>query len=720
MTLLPRPARRRLLLLALALLAPSAFAAEPEAPAPTETEETPATITDEIEVTTPAPGLGGVTATGSRLGLTQRETPASVEVLESTTFRLRGDWTGLEAVTRATGIASSPTGGNGGTALSARGFVGHGSVMQLYDGGRLYVGAGTMTFPVDSWTFARIEVLRGPASVLYGEGAIGAAVNYVPRRPQATPEHRVTATAGSDETYRLGLSTTGPLSPTVRYKLDVSGTRGDGVVDRGESDRAVVSAALAWQPRESLELSLDFDDASVNDAPYWGTPLLAGRLDERLRERNFNVADGEIRYDDTWIRQRTTYRAGTVTLQNELYHLTADRHWRNLESYAYDAATGRIDRSDPLEIFHDQRQTGNRLSASLSRSWLGVEHRLAGGFDVNRIAFDHTNNSPFRAPEGVSLAVDPFRFEPGFFQSADATTPGFETRTDQFAFFVEDSFQLGERTRVVLGARHDRAELDRTDLRVAARSFDRTFDATTWRLGVVHDVTPESALYGQIGTAVDPLGSLITTSFAQRDFELAEGRQVELGWKQRLAGGRGEWTLAAYRIEKTNLLTRDPLRPAVTLQIGEQSSTGLELWSELVLGRGFRLEANAAALDARFEEFSENVGGVPVSRRGRTPIDVPERLANLWLTWAACDGWQAGAGLRHVGRRFADSANRSELPDYQTLDAFVSWQVRPRLGITLRGKNLTDELYALAPYNGGTQWVLGAPRAVEVSFATGW
>ena len=120
---------------------------------------------------------------GEPSGLTLREQPAAVEIIPGEVIRTRGDLTAQEAVTRATGITAAGTPGDGSSALASRGFVGNDSVTQLYDGTRLYVGAATMTFPVDTWLMDRVEVLRGPASVIDGVGAIGGAINYVPRQP---------------------------------------------------------------------------------------------------------------------------------------------------------------------------------------------------------------------------------------------------------------------------------------------------------------------------------------------------------------------------------------------------------------------------------------------------------------------------------------------------------------------------------------------------------
>src|SRR5690606_5226691 len=103
------------------------------------------------------------------------------------------------------------------TIVSARGFNGLNSVMRLYDGVQMFVAAGTMTFPFDTWTVERIEVLGGPSSSMYGTGAIGGVVNVIPRQPSRERSSRYRLTAGSNGTYRAGIDTTGPIADRWSY-----------------------------------------------------------------------------------------------------------------------------------------------------------------------------------------------------------------------------------------------------------------------------------------------------------------------------------------------------------------------------------------------------------------------------------------------------------------------------------------------------------------------
>src|SRR5690606_11702406 len=166
-------------------------------------------------------------STGSSLNLTPRETPASLDSIRREQVEERGDASVLEAITRGGGASALGHPGNGGSALSPRGFTDSTSVMRLYDGMRQYGGVG-VTFPFDTWSIERIEVLRGPASVIYGDGAIGGVVNIVPREPRHGPiENEVQAGIGTRDTARLGLDSSGSLSDTLSYRLNLSGNRSE-------------------------------------------------------------------------------------------------------------------------------------------------------------------------------------------------------------------------------------------------------------------------------------------------------------------------------------------------------------------------------------------------------------------------------------------------------------------------------------------------------------
>lgn len=663
-------------------------------------------------------GLGQSTGTGSRLDLSPLLTPASIEVLAGDVIRQRGDLSIVESVTRATGITSEATPGDGGTALSARGFVGHSSIMYLLDGARLFVGAGTVTFPFDPWSVERIEVLHGPASVMYGQGAIGGVINIVPRRPN-TQAHEAQAELafGEDQRSHAAVDLTGPLSEDWAYRFDVSYSQADNWVDRGESDSLAIAATLQWDVSDTLRLSLSHDYGDQNPAEYFGTPLIDGRLDESLREQNYNVRDSKIHYRDAWTRLKAQWQASEqVQVSNQVYWLDADRQWRNLEEYSWNPDTEEIDRFSYLGILHHQEQIGDTADVRIEHELFGRDNQVAVGFDVNRVRFTHVND--FEDPQFEATSSVPLRnFDPGVFLDISPTIPRFRTETEQYSLFFEDRMALNEQWSVIGGARYDHAQLDRFNLVNPAASFDASFSNTSWRVGVVFQPVSTLSFYGQYSTAVDPTGSLITTNALQSQFDLATGSQIEAGVKQSLWEQRLEWTLAAYRIVKKHLLTQNPdsANPEDTLQIGEQSSRGIEASLALNIDDRWRIDANVALLNAKFDEFGEeDDDGNIVSRNGLRPPSVPEQTANLWASWTVNDQWRARAGLRYVGRRFTDTANQLEMPSYTVLDAGVDWAPTPQLALTAALRNVTDEVYGVAAYT-TSQWILGQPRTAELT-----
>lgn len=669
----------------------------------------PITVTGKIEP--PGAPLESQAETGSRLGITIKETPASVEVLPGDAVRERGDLSTQSAVARATGITPAGAPGDGSTALVARGFYGPNSVMQLYDGTRLYVAAATITFPVDTWVLDRVEVLRGPASVLYGEGAIGGATNFVPRQPNRKGQSvDLLAGAGSFHTYRLGAAATGPLSDRAAYQIAAISTKSKGFVDRGESERVSLASSLVFDVTNDFSLKFSLDGTVNEPDRYFGTPLVNGGIDSRLREKNYNVDDSAIRYKDYWGRLQANWRiTPTVSLRNELYSLNADRHWRNVEGIEFLPASNEVLRQFYIEIFHDMRQVGNRVDLAVSEDLFGHRNRFLVGVDWNKVGFQRDSNSPF---SGTST-VDAFDVSPGRFLEDDSTVPEFKSRITQYALFSENAFDLTDSFKAVAGLRYEKIDFTRDDL-VSGGRFDKDFDPFTWRLGGVYKLNTSATLYAQVSRGVEALGDLVTLGLGERDFDLTEARQYEVGMKSQFLHGRGETSLAFYDIVKKGLLTPDPTNPGSVIPVGKQSSRGVEATLRWAVTPKFGIDANVAVLRAQFDEFQENVAGTLVSRKGNQPVNVPEHAANLWVTHTANVQWRTGIGARYVGKRFADTANTIAIPSYTVVDAFVRYAPKPWLSFSLHGRNLGDRDYAIASYYTNTQFILGEPRAFEL------
>lgn len=716
-------------------LAPAEYTVRVEAPgfSPWTQRVTTAPAASPIVVTLQVAGLSesisvvGVAAarltqptlTGSRLGLTPLETPASVQIISGEAIRERGDQTVADAKTRAVGVTMQGDPGNGGGAVVARGFGGVGSVMQLFDGDQLLVGAGTVTFPFDPWTVERIEVLGGPSSVLYGNGAIGGVVNVVPRKPNPySREGSARVALGSFNTWRGAIDAAGPLDDRTSYRLDLSANRSSGWVQDNDSRTLALSASLRRQLRSTLSLTVSEDFGHQRPGEYFGTPTINGGIDESRKDVKYNVGDAAIMYRDNWTQARLEWQPSpTVRARTSLQLLATNRHWRNAEEYVYNPATRLIDRDSYIEIFHRQRQYGNRTDVVVSNPVMGHGNTLAAGVDYRFISFQHTNNSPY----GGSSVTDLDNRVPGAFINLAGTLPKYRTHTNQVAFFAEDRLAVTPKLALVGGVRVDRYATERTNLVTDALS-ERTYTPVSGRGGAVYALAPGLSAYGQFATATDTLGDIISNNPSGMLLDPTTGRQVEAGLKQTLWQQRAEWTVAGYYIVKSKLLAPIPGSPGEVQQVGAQSSKGVEATAALNLPVGLRVEGNIAVLDARFDDFAEEINGVLVSRVGNTPPSVPERSVNLWLTWNAPGDWQFRGGLRSVGVRYWDNTNTTNIPSYTVVDAGARKRLRGGLALDLRLYNLGNTLYATDFYYNGfaPQWMLGTPRSAEVALTVGF
>lgn len=675
--------------------------------------------------------LDETNVTGSRLGLTPRETPASVSIVNRDTIEKRGATNTQEILASVPGVtAASPPGGAG--AVFYRGF-GSSSLTQLFNGITPQYDAISAR-AVDSWIYERVEVIGGPSTYLFGAGAVGGSINYVTKlanREGNTLEAR--ARYGSFGTTDLALGVNRRLGGTEGVqnfvRLDVNSSHTDGYVDGQVRNAQNVAASLLTDVNSQLShtLALEYQTEKV-DRPYWGTPLLnpttgEGRINPDTRFKNYNSADGIYEQTVQWQRSLLAYRLSPqTTLKNTLYHYDALRDYRNVETYKFNAANTAVIRSSALLQRHDQQLTGDRIEWSHNGTLAGLPSDWSAGVDYSR-------NTQTRFPRSLSATVStvsPTQFTTENFFDVPGMVPGFTPdRTNQvntLALFMENRTRLTAPLSLVTGLRHDRIELEGINHLAATATnpayFKNTYEPTTGRVGLVYELTPHANVYVQYSTAADPPAGILTTaSFAQvQNFDLTTGNQLEVGSKFDYLDGRGSATLAAYTITRKNLAIADQNKPGTTIPVGQQSATGVEMATSLKVTPTFLVQGNLAYTAAEYDDFIENVGGVATSRAGNVPGNIPDWVANLWLNWKLSPGVSVGVDARYVAQRYGNTANTVWDPAYTLLGASLSYQINRQAQLTVRAKNLTDQVYAASV--GSSSFYLGAPRSFDVTLTT--
>ena len=186
---------------------------------------------------------------------------------------------------------------------------------------------------------------------------------------------------------------------------------------------------------------------------------------------------------------------------------------------------------------------------------------------------------------------------------------------------------------------------------------------------------------------------------------MADSWEAEAGVKALFLEGMGSFTLAGYRLVKTNLFTQT--RPGGQIdQVGQRSAQGVEASLAFTLPGGFGINANGTILNANFDDFT--------GFQDNTPPGVPEQAANLELSWTGMDGLQLRGDLRYVGRRFSDNANQFRIPAYTVVDLSATYALTQNVALDVRVFNLFDQAYAQTTYS-DQQWILGRPRSIDFS-----
>ncbi len=697
-------------------------------------------------------GLDTNSRVGSRLGLTAMEIPASIDVLDSTVMEARGYQKVSDAVSSMAGVVA----GEHPTAPSS--FVVRGvtasQVSNLRDG--IWLGPSTMVMrPQNTFNLDRVELLRGPSSVLNGQGAVAGTINAVTKtaEPSAATRAQGLISYGRFDTYHLAGGVTGPVTDGLWYRVDASRSGSAGYVPRMDSSSTNVTGSLLWRPTRRLRMKASVDVLDDSLGKYFGTPLLptsaaaepmdvirtttGEAIDARTRFVNYNVSDGEAVADHVLLRGDVTWDlTDRISLTNIVYGYDAQRNWRNAEGYVYcttvvDVCTtpGDIQRYYGYFIIrHDQQIVGDRLTLAANGTLGGRENKALLGVEASTLDFTRTRGFRISVPPAAGDSVNLLSPVPGVYgpEEIRGISP---TGIDSWGVFLEDALKVAPRVSLVGALRYDGLDLERVNLTAsgapAAGGFTRNYTWWSWRAGTVVNLTPQVMAYGQYSNAKDPVSANILLVNANQNFDLTEARQWEVGMKADVNGGRTQVTAAWFDIDRDDVLERFALDSATN--IGGVSSSGLELAGTFRVGEPARIGANLGYTRSSFRP-SPNF----VRFAGNRLPNVPRLTTNLWASYQGLAGMplEVGGSARYVGDRFANNANSITMTSYALADVYAAWTHR-QLRVTARIDNLTDTAFASWSdifYLGqnspsflyANQLMIGPPRQFSVMLQVGF
>ncbi len=695
-----------------------------------------------------------VAESASRLGLTVRETPATVEVISAETMREQGYRTVSEVAQGAVGVTSGDNPAEP-AAFSMRGFT-NSQINMLYNG--IKIGPQNMTSRItDTANLAAVEFLKGPASLISGEGAAGGAINLVTKQPHTGPI-RNEADFSWDSLNSFGVHYGSGGSTNVQgldYRFDISRSSLNGFADDTNTKTLDVSGQLNYRISDSLKVWGAIEYREDRGRAYWGAPLVpiafsgshatsgivSGNyvsnynktnlgpvtIDDRTFNANYNVLDNRNVAQEVWLRGGFELKlASDLTLKSQVYGYGAERTWFNNEVEAFNASTGlpnsnMVDR-ERFYVAHSQRLVGNITDLIWDTNIAGFDNRLVTTLSSSYLDFVRPGAAKF--PNDYVPLVG---FDRGFY--GELATKQQTARIDNEALSFEDRLKLTRTFALIGGLRVEHIGLDRnsTDqngLVNAGFPFTKDWAPVTGRIGYTWDAVPGLTFFSQYATGADVSANNIFLLLPTQPLDLTTARTYETGVKHLFWDNRAEWSFSAYDILRKNVYAA---AGGMQLNIaGRQESKGVELAAAIRPIEPLRLWGNIAYVDARYADYNF-VGG---SFSGNTPPNVPRVVANAGASYRFFTPWPVELGItgRYVGDRYNTDANVVTLKAYTVADVYTFVDIpktvfnavdQARLGFRVR--NITDKRYAIwgDPFY-PDQILLGAPRTYEISAAFKW
>ncbi|WP_418186468.1 TonB-dependent receptor [Aliarcobacter lanthieri] len=689
------------------------------------------TILDEIKVSEEIENSFGYlnqfkqeNSSGSKLGLTIKETPASVEVINSKTMEQRGDSTVIRAVTKSTGITGGSSGHGTTGNYSVRGFSGYPGIDFLQDGIKLN-GTIFSKRTLDVSNLDRIEVIRGASSVLNGEGSIGATVNLITKKPSFTKEETEFGfKAGSYDSYRFNFGTGGvAIEDKLAYRVDVLTRQLGSNYDGEKRDIDSLSASLLYKLNDNLLTTLSIEKSKDDGKhDYQGTPLVNGKLDKSVRKINYNnLEDGIDKGDSLWIKQGIEYHPTLNTsIKNQLYYQNASSDIRRLYLAVQDTANPNMVNRRGYDSSQKQDLIGNRLDLIHKSNILGLENRFLVGFDVSRLELNREQSTYAGNIINTPMYNPTKMYYKDFFKPTtdDYKKPDVDIKLNQIGIYLEDQLSIMDNLKLVGGLRHDTYDIE-YDFKQGlsspiAQKIDKTHNKFSYRSGFVYDLTDTTTLYASYASSFesgDASASFLTMSAAQTKLDLTKAEQYEIGLRQSFLDDKAEFTASAYKINKKNMFVNNPTPGTGLLNIGKQSSKGFEIALGIQPIEQLQIDANLSYTDSKYDDFVHN----GVDYAGKTPSSIPKYVANLGLRYMPISNLGIGTWVKYVDSFYTDNigfANSVKLPSYTTVDLTLDYTYNKNTTFSFLLKNLTDEMFATTARR-DTQVFLGDARSFE-------
>jgi iron complex outermembrane receptor protein len=668
------------------------------------------------------PGTGYIarrSVVGTKSDTPLIETPQAISVVTRQQMDDQNTQTVAQALRYTSGIQAEQRGVNTDSLeyLYSRGF----QIEEYQNGLRLPSAfAGYNITSVDGYLLDRIEVLHGPASVLYGQASPGGILNLDIKRPTEEPIHEVMLQTGNYDRAQGAFDLSGPLDDRKNLlgRIVFDGFTTQTQTQYIEEKRIAVAPSLTWRPDDDTSITLfgnyqyDPDAGMYNFVPAKGTVLSGENI-----SRNFNAGDPS--FDD--------YSKKEMSIGYSFDHDFND-NWKIQQDFRYLYNSQSIHTLEPdggvtadgteliRSAYHNQ---GTVNMATLDTHTQGkidtgpLKHTLTFGVDWQHTIFDHA--LWYGSAPNLNIA------DPQYHQSIPDPSLMLGTSTNQklnqVGLYAQDQIRL-DHWAFLAGLREDFARLNSRSLKTDART-QQTDTAFTWRTGLVYLFDNGISPYASYSTSFQPTSG---TSYSGSAFKPTTGQQYEVGVKYQPPGSNSFVTASLFNLTQQNVLTTDPDHTNYQVQTGEVRSRGVELEAHVDVTDNLKVIANYTYTDL------ENTKSNSINLH-KTPVAIPNQMASGWVTYDMPESWidglQLGAGVRFIGRSYGDAGNTFKVPSYTLLDMAVNYDIGkaiPKakgLTATVSASNLLDKDY-ISSCTSAVGCTYGAGRLVLANLKYSW
>lgn len=565
-------------------------------------------------------------------------------------------------------------------------------------------GSGWLSVPsVEAYSLERIEVLKGPASVLYGQISPGGMVNRVSKRPSLLAKNEVEVQDGNYDHKQGQFDIGGKLDDDGDVLFRTVGLYRDAnySIEQMDNNARLLAPSLSWQidPDTKLTLLAQYEERQTAGSPmlysdnghltnFWPGDEKFDKLQQRRSTFGYEF---EHTFNETFsLQQNVRYSKLNTTNQylnfadsgdGNTFNRSSEGSYEDMNSLSTD--TRLLSRFATGDLQHT-------LVTGVDYAWLDTSLLYAYGDapDITRSNPDH--HQYVARPTDVQVDRDGLEFRSGV--------------------YVQDQIELN-RWRLSAGLRRDWVHQRSNGMEWGADITDTRIDnqKTTGSVGVLYLFDNGVAPYASYATSFLPQSG---GPAGGGNFQPTEGKQYEIGLKYQPPGTSTMLTGSLYHLTQTNVLTQDPTDINFQVQKGEQVNKGLELEAVSDLTDRLSMTASYSITNAEITKDTEF--------KGKKPINVPRNLASVWLDYNLPMGLGFGAGARYTGSSYANEANTEKNEDYTLFDAGVHYDFGASLdGVRLafNARNLTDRRYITCE---GDYCYRGEARSVVTSLSYSW